>query len=80
MSEIEIFDSISTKENTTITNNNQSIFLAMNCGCKLVQHFYCGNTRSQKGGENINLMNERSLSITLCKNHKLKTNGNIYKI
>ena len=70
MNQIEIFDSISTKENTTITNTKESIFLNVSCGCQLVQHFYCGNTRSTKGGENINLMNQRSLFITLCKNHK----------
>lgn len=70
MQQIEIFESVSNKDNTTITSNKQSISLLVNCGCKLTEHFFCGNTRNPTQKENKNLMNERSIYIELCKNHK----------
>lgn len=70
MKQIEIFESVSNKDNTTITNNKQSISLVVDCGCKLIEHFFCATRRNLTQKENKNLMNGQSTYIELCKNHK----------
>ena len=70
MQQIDIFESMSNKDNTTITSNKQSISLIVNCGCKLTEHFFCGRVINPTQKENKNLMDKRSIYIQLCKNHK----------
>ena len=67
---LNIFESISRKDNTTVTNNGQSIFLTVDCGCEMVQHFICDNSKNLALKENKKVMTERSIFVKLCSAHK----------
>ena len=70
MKDLKKFESISNIQNTIISNNKQSIFFIVECGCKMTENFLCGNTQNDNSKSNIDAMNKRSVFVQLCNKHK----------